>query len=69
MLTLDFQDQIGGWGVTDEAFRGDAPEVGLAFCRQDKTNAASCHRHAATGVQAALLQQLEAQEVYFLSDI
>lgn len=59
MLTFDFQDQIGGGGVADEALRGDAPEVDLVVWLWGETNAASCHRHTTTGTQAVLLQQLE----------
>lgn len=60
-LTFDFQDQIRGGGVADEALRGDAPEVDLVVRLWGETHAASCHRHAAAGTQAALLQQLEAR--------
>lgn len=59
MLTFDFQDQVGGGGVADEALRGDAPEVDLVVWLWVETNTASCHRHTTTWTQAALLKQLE----------
>lgn len=64
MLTFDFQDQIGGGGVADEALRGDAPEVDLVVWLWGETNAASWHRHTTTGTQAALLQQLETWSLF-----
>lgn len=50
-----------GGGVADKAFRGDAPEVGMAIRLCGETNAASRHDHAADRTQAAVLQQLEAE--------
>lgn len=57
LLTFDFQHQVGGRRVADEALRGDAPEVVVPL--RGEANAVSCHCHAATGTQAAVLQQLE----------
>lgn len=57
MPTFDFQHQIGGGGVANEACRSDAPEV-VAWLWAE-TNAASCHHHITAGTQAALLKQLE----------
>lgn len=64
-LTFDLQDQIRRLAVADKSLRRDAPQVVLVVWLRGETHAASCHRHAAAGTQAALLQQLEAQSQEF----
>lgn len=56
-----------GGGVADKALEGDAPEVGLGIQLGGEADAASGHDHAATGTQAALLQQLEKEFVFLHS--
>lgn len=60
-LTFDIQDQIGGGGVVDEAFRVDAPDLVVWHCGE--TNAASSHHHTSAMTQETLLQQLETSDV------
>lgn len=62
MITFNIQDQVVG--VADEALGGEAPEVGLATQFSGEADAASRHDHAATGTQAELFQQLEAEIVF-----
>lgn len=64
MITFNIQDQVVGGGVADEALGGEAPEVDLGVQLGGEADAASRHDHAATGTQAELLQQLEAEIVF-----
>ena len=58
-LTFDFQDEVSGESVANEALGGDAPQVDLFIKFWRQTHSASCYCDAATGTQTALLQQLD----------